>query len=372
MMRPEEAVGRAKRELAWTGLPEAAWSIVLEARLSDPLPAGLLDERLAAAARATPSLGPPARARAIGPGEVAAWRGRFADSPYREGGPAVRAAVADGDPPVLLLAGHHGAVDGLGLVALLGVAIGSPVTSSVRGMAADEAPEPWRAATVARRLREAVLEPPARVVPARRDRAARGDVLVAGAAPRTTGGTASIVAAGLRSVRGWNAARGRATRRRVVAIGASRRSGDAPLLAHAPAWLRLRLEADDDASVSAALAAARPAPVGGGPALPRGLAGAARAVAGRLGSTLLVSSLGGLSGPDRLLSVAFFPKAYGRSGVALGAAAVGAASTLTLRVRARDFGHDDAARLLAAIVDELAPRPTGTPADAPVGSPAAG
>ena len=105
----------------------------------------------------------------------------------------------------LLLAGHHGALDGLGLVALLGAALGAPVTSSVRGIG----PDPAR--TVAppgdrARLREAVFTPPARVVPARRDRG--GDRLVAAPAAGLAGGTATLAAAGMRAVRRWNQAHG--------------------------------------------------------------------------------------------------------------------------------------------------------------------
>jgi hypothetical protein len=84
-------------------------------------------------------------------------------------------------------------------------------------------------------------------------------------------------------------------------------------------------------------------------------AAAVRLVAEQLGSTLLVSNLGVLDGPRDLRSVAFFPKQYGRSPVALGAATVAGTTTLALRVRARDFGPDDAERLLAGIAAELRP-----------------
>ena len=93
--------------------------------------------------------------------------------------------------------------------------------------------------------------------------------------------------------------------------------------------------------------------VGRAPALPRPLAAAVRLMAEQLGSSLLVSNLGVLSGPPELSSVAFFPKQYGRSPVALGAATVAGATTLSLRVRARDFRPDDAERLLTGLVAEL-------------------
>jgi hypothetical protein len=359
---PEAAVRRAKEALAWTGQAGAAWSVVLEAQVAAPLAPDGVRDRLAAAAAEAPHLGPPAPVEAVAEAEFPRVRAAFADRPYAEGGPAVRAAVCAGDRAVVVLAAHHGALDGLGLVALLGEVLGAPVTSSVRGV--DAAPvEGWRPRAVAGRLREALLAPPARVRPARRDRAARGDRLVAATGPALHGGTAALVAAAVRSVRAWNAHRGAATRRPVVAVGVSRRGGTELTLAHDATWLRLRLDgaADEDA-VAAVLRRTRPERVGRGPTLAPPLAAAARLVAEQLGSTLLVSNLGVLDGPRQLRSVAFFPKQYGRSPVALGAATVAGTTTLTLRVRARDFEPDDAERLLGAIARELR-------ADSPPGSP---
>jgi hypothetical protein len=350
---PREAVSRAKDALAWTGQPEAAWSIVLEALLSAPMSADRVRERLAAASAAAPALGPPAPVDAVADADLARVRSAFADTPYTEGGPTVRAAVSGGDHAAVVLAAHHGALDGLGLVALLGWVLGAPVTSSVRGVISPPG-ERWRPAAVARRLREAVFTPPARVRPPRRDRGVRGDRLVAVTGPVLHGGTATLVGAAARGMRAWNQAHGGPTRRPVVAVGVSRRSGAEPTLAHDATWLRLHLDgAADDAAVAAVLARTPAERVGSAPALPRPLAVAVRLLAEQLGSSLLVSNLGVLSGPPELSSVAFFPKQYGRSAVALGAATVAGATTLSLRVRARDFGPDDADRLLTGLVAEL-------------------
>jgi hypothetical protein len=141
-----------------------------------------------------------------------------------------------------------------------------------------------------------------------------------------------------------------------VAVGVSRRGGAEPTLAHDATWLRLRLDhAADEAAVAAALRRTAPERVGRGRMLAPPAAAAVRLVAEQLGSTLLVSNLGVLDGPRDLRSVAFFPKQYGRSPVALGAATVAGTTTLALRVRARDFGPDDAERLLAGIAAELRP-----------------
>jgi hypothetical protein len=329
--------------------------------LSEPLDPDLLDRRLGAASELVPALGPPARTRRIERAELAEVRCAFADAPYADGGPAIRVAVANDVGAALLLAGHHGALDGLGLVALLGAALAAPVTSSVRGIGPDPA-VPWRPLAIAARLREAVFAPPARVVPARRDVASLGDRLVAAPAAGLAGGTATLAAAGMRAVRRWNQAHGRTTRRPVVAIGASRRGGAPPVLTHEAAWLRLAPTADDDASVRIALERALPERVGGGPRLPRPLGAPARRAAEQLGSTLLVSNVGVLHGPDQLLSVAFFPKAYGRSAVALGGATVAGTSTVSLRVRARDFAEDEAQQLLAEVIRQLPVAPASGPA----------
>jgi hypothetical protein len=136
-------------------------------------------------------------------------------------------------------------------------------------------------------------------------------------------------------------------------VGASTRAGDALTLANDSAWLRLPLADVDLGSVSSALTRARPEPQGTDLALPRVFRRPARLVAERLGSTVLVSNLGAIQGPPELASAAIFPKAYGRSAVAIGAVTVGTTSTLTIRLRASEFDQLDAERLLADVGREL-------------------
>jgi hypothetical protein len=357
-IRPEDAVRHAKAALAWTGQADAAWSVVLEARLAAALTARRVEERLAEAAARAPHLGPAAPVEPVADADLPRVRGAFADAPYLDGGPAVRAALAGGDRRTLLLAAHHGALDGLGLVALLGAALGASVTSSVRGVP-DTPVEGWRPRAVAGRVAEALFAPPTRVRPGRRDRGAPGDRLVAVTGPAIRGGTAGLVAAAARGARDWNRAQGATSRRPVVAVGVSRRSGAEPTLAHEATWLRLRLAgARDEAAVAAALQRTPAERVGRGPVLAPPVATLVRLVAEQLGSTLLVSNLGVLTGPPELRSVAFFPKQYGRSPVAIGAATVAGTTTLSLRVPARGFADDDAERFLAGVSAAL-------PAEAP-------
>ena len=333
-----EAVARAKDALAFTGQPEAAWSIVLEALLSAPVSADRVRERLAAASATAPALGPPAAVDVVADADLPRVRSAFADTRYAEGGPTVRAAVTSGDHAAVVLAAHHGALDGLGLVALLGWVLGSPVTSSVRGVISPP-DERWRPAAVARRLREAVFTPPARVQPPRRDRGVRGDRLVAATGTILHGGTATLVGAAARGMRAWNQAQGEADS---PAGGGGRRlpaqwrRADARARRHlvAPPPRRCHGRCGGGGRPGADSRRARRARTRAASAA----GGAVRLMAQHLGSSLLVSNLGVLSGPPELSVGRVLPQAYGRSAVALGAATVAGATTRALRVQARDFG----------------------------------
>jgi hypothetical protein len=307
----------------------------------------------------------------------------FADERYAEGGPAVRMALVAEPDPAVLLAAHHGALDGLGLLALLGVVLGEPVRSSAKGLG-DRRPAGSFAASAGRRLAEALVAPPARVAPSSgtpRGPGAGGsgdlvlarDVADADAHPA---GTAAVVAAAVRAIEEWNAAgtggRRRASSRRIViAVGASRRPGTDLSLEERSAYLRIRPRSGGLNDVRAALYSAAPEPApdlaGGRPrrwAVALAAIGA-RALSARLGSTLLVSNLGLVTGPDGLRSVAFHPVAHGRSGLAVGAATVGGVTTLTVRARRRDFDPAGAQAFLVALAAELttvtgSPGPSGT------------
>jgi hypothetical protein len=350
--RPEDAVRRAKDALAWTGQPDASWSILLQAELAEELPARVVTERLWRAVELHPALGPRPRAITIAEAELERTRRFFADEPYVEGGPTIRAAVTEGERSILLLAAHHGALDGLGLVALLGIALGSHVSSAARGVRRTAEPRSTPA-WIAGRLTEALFGPPARVRPARRARRETGDIMMSTDTPILHGGTAALVAGVVRAVRAWNSASGGSMRRAVVGIGASSRAGHTPTLEHAGAWLRIRVNDPSLDATRRQLANAAAEPVGHIRALPPPLSSAGRLVAERLGSTVVVSNLSVLVGPPELLSVAFFPKAHGRSAVSLGAATVGSRTTVSLRAQARDFACADARRLLRVIAREL-------------------
>jgi hypothetical protein len=152
----------------------------------------------------------------------------------------------------------------------------------------------------------------------------------------------------------WNRAHGSRLDRAEVAIGASHRSGDEITLEHQAAWLRLALRTGDDAHVAEAFANAEPLPLAPAWRGPQAAGFLVGWLAKRIGFTLLVSNLGAVNGLEGLSSVAFWPAVHGRSGVAVGAASVGAQTTITVRAPRRSFEERDTWQLAEAVVVELA------------------
>jgi hypothetical protein len=270
-------------------------------------------------------------------------RAEFASQAYDGCDPLVRVALA-GSPPALLLAAHHGAVDGLGLLALLGAAVERPVRTSVVGMR-DRAIARSFALAAARRVGEAVFAPPVRIRPV--PGSPGPEVLVAARLPRLPVGTAAATAAAAAVVRGWNGTR----RGRVVAaIGASRRDGDDLTPEHRAAYLRLRLPfGADRAQVRTMLDNQRLEP-DFPPSRNLVVRLGSRALARRLGATFLVSNLGAVEVGAPLPALTFFPQPSGPSGVAIGVVSTAGATSVTVRARRRDFTDAAAAELLDRLV----------------------
>lgn len=349
--RPEDAVAAARESVALAGHPDVSWSVVIEAGLAAAPATADVQARLDAVLPGHPHLGPSPRVRSVDDAALAGERQRIADEPYAAGGPATRVTIVAGASSRLLVAAHEGALDGLGLLGLAGLALGLPLASSARGVGADP-PRGSFAASALRAVTEAAVRPPTRVAAAGGRPGARGDELGARDAGSLRG-TAHIVAAAARAVVAWNAGHGAQAGRIVTVIGASHRAGDAITLDHAAAWMRVRPGRGDDAIVAARIAAEQPRPVGPPARLPGPAIGAIRLLSKRLGSTFLVSNLGLIAAPPAVTSLAFFPVAHGRSGVAFGAATVGNASTITIRARARRFDAAAAAEILDRVAGEL-------------------
>ena len=319
------------------GDPRIPWVVLLDLTWAAPPPLSELSRRLAAVA---------AEAGWDEPGPGAVLSGERA--------PLRRELVSSSAEPLrlgrhgdgLVLAARHDALDGLAMLSAARRLLGE-VRSSARGLPSQHPPAGGSVLALGERAWEVLARPTARVAGSRTGAGPeagpeRGDVFAAtkiGAAPRT----ADLVAAGARAVADWNTERGRPSRRTSVAIGVSTVGGGADGLADASAFLRLtRVEEMSAEQIRAAIAVAPVQPGGGGTGaglFARVLGTAARLAAPRLGSTLLVSHLGTLSGADPLSAAAFYPVSGGGSGLSLGAATVRGETTLTLRARAAQ--HDD-------------------------------
>ncbi|MET8853451.1 hypothetical protein [Amycolatopsis sp. NPDC004625] len=354
------ASDHAHRVVGLYGDPTVSWSILLEAELgvaaAEP---EKLRARLSAAVQQYPHLGALPEIERVT--DLAAVRDRFASAPYERAAPLVRVAAG---PETLLIAAHHGALDGLGLLALLGILLDVPVSSAATGIGERTGRTPFALSAV-QRLAEALFAPPGRITPDR-EREAVGDVFVASHEPGLRLGAAGFVTAAAHATERWNRAHGARTARVVAALGASRRSGAAPEPVHDSAFFRLRLSPAAD--VAAVLGAQPPEP--DFPARSSRLARlGTRLLASRLGSTFLVSNLGLVSTGDTVRSLAFYPAASGRSGVAFGAATTGGITTVTVRARRRDFDARAAAGLLGefrdAVRDQAARPRGGEPGDVP-------
>jgi hypothetical protein len=272
-------------------------------------------------------------------------RARFAAAPYERGEPLIRVAACD-DEPAVLIAAHHGAIDGMGLLAVLGLVLDVEISSGARGIGARSADRSFFVSAL-QRLAEALFAPPTRIRPGGAGPAA-GDVFTARHEPRMRFRAAEFVAAAAHATERWNGTHG--APRVVAAIGASYGGGASPQPVRDSAFFRLRLKPSPDSEeVGKALAAQPPEP--DFPARSSKIARlGTRLLAGRLGSTFLVSNLGVVSAPDVVRSIAFYPAASGRSGVAFGAATVGDTSTVTVRARRKDFDDAAAGRLADGLV----------------------
>lgn len=344
-----DAAGRARAAIGLYGDPTASWSIVLEADLSEPVDGDVVSGRLAVAAAAHPNLGVPPIARPVPAGDWARVRSEFSDFSYGPDDPLVRVAVGV-DVPKIVIAAHHGAVDGLGLLALLGIALDTPVRTEAAGVFGRPAKVSFVRSALTR-LREALFAPPTRVHPTGGGTdTATGDLLLAEHLPRRAFGTAKLAASAAEATCSWNAEHGTPADRVVAGIGASRRAGAALVPDLSSTFFRLPLgTSTDEATVRALLARAAPEPD-----FPRSASVVARkairALAGRLGSTFLASNLGVVHAGETVRALSFHPAASGRSGVAFGAVTVGDTTTVTLRARRRDFDEAAATELLRRLL----------------------
>ncbi len=332
---------------SWVADPAIGWRILLTARLPEEPDRAEVIDRLAAIATLQGWPAPPPRRAA-------------SDLPALQ-----RELVADDPAPLvvglcgaqLVLSAHHGAVDGLGLLVLLERLGAGPVRSSARGVGA-RTTTGGAARTTTRRLREALLHPPARLTTPAGVPTGAGDVLV----ERTVPGahrTATLVDAATRAIVAHERSHGRTAAHVAIAVGAVRAQASdaatAPVADHSVLLRLTDVEQLDAAGIADALASApvqTPPSAGGRPLLVRATSLGLRALAPRLGSTLLVSHLGEVTAPG-VRGLSFHPVTAGGTGLSLGAVGHGGTTTLTLRGRASAWNDNGLEQLLEAVVSLL-------------------
>ena len=306
----------------WVADPSIGWRILLSADLPEP----------------------PAVAGARTAGTVEELR-RLLTAPDPE---SVLVGVSGS---TVVVSAHHGAADGLALLQVLdGLGLG-PLTSSARGIGDRPAAHGY-VGTVARRLAEAVFRPPAAVPSVHPPAPGEGDVMVATELEGSCR-TSALVHAAARTLVAHGAGRHVA-----IAVGATRDPAPGAAIENRSALLRLRdVERLDLAGIERALreAPAERPPVARSGAVDRLAAVAMRALARRLGSTLLVSHLGEVTAP-RVDRLTFHPVTAGGTGLALGAVGHAGRTVLTLRGRASAWDADGLEQVLEAVGGRLSER----------------
>jgi hypothetical protein len=350
----DAAVEQARRVVGLYGDPTISWSIGLQAELAEPVTTAALTERLGAVVAEFPHLGASPDVHSIEADQLDETTTRFLDDQYGDRDPLLRLATTV-DGRQLVIAAHHGAVDGLGLLAVVGRLVDASVGSDSRGIGARRSSQAFVASSM-RRLGEAVFAPPSRFAPevVTSSSATAGDVVGVRHLAVTKADTGLVTAAACQAMRDWNAAHGQPTRRIVVAVGASRRMA-APTPDRDTAYLRIVVDPPGHAGqIGADLASAEPEPDfpvtrGSWNLAPL----ATRMLRNRLGSSLFVSNLGRLASGGLLRRVAFFPAAAGPRAVAVGVASTEEATTVTVRMARSSFTDSSAERLCEAITDEI-------------------
>lgn len=334
-----DAVSAAQRRFRLSADPHGSWSIAVSATFSEPLDRELVQERARDVSAREPALGPAADVRTAGDGPIDPLVEDFCSTPYAPGGPAYRVAVSGS---TVLVAIHHGVADGLGLLGLLGELTGRTIRSSARGL-----PERVEYGRRPPGLLQKLARPSGRLE--------RGG----GAAESITRLSVEIE----RPLTEWVSATCRELGPRLdgkrlplrVAVGASHRPGSYPVIEDRSAFLEIEPEppyAGEELSVL--LRDTRPRTVAGTPALapPAALM---RVVGARLGPTVLVSSLAQVSDEGGTLGeIAFFPVAYGRSGLAVGLASVNGLTSVSLRSANGNLGRGELEAILAGILESIA------------------
>jgi hypothetical protein len=337
--RADQAVARAHEVVGLYGDPDTSWGIALDLGVADVDPHEAAD-RLAQMCADHPHLGAAPAVAIAASTEWAPRRALLASAAY-ESDSLLRVLVRQ-DGHRLAIGAHHGAVDGLGLVAVAAAALGQPLRTLARGIGERQARSGFVRSSL-RRLGEALVDPPPRF-------GGRGEPGPSEAPtedlseltrPLVARGTAHLAAATAQAF-GDRGTQGSP----LVVVGASRRADAVPAPDRQTAYVRLRVPAGaTPAQVRQALVATAPEPDfpttsarGLGPWV-------TRVMRRRLGATAVLSNLGRIEGPVE--SVAMFPACSGPRAVAIGLASTASSTTLSLRTRRSEFSRAEHAELLA-------------------------
>lgn len=337
----DAALRRARQVVGLYGDPDSTWGIAVELGWSRPVEADAVAAAWPRLSARFPHLGAPDRPRVCPPEDFDRERELLTAARYLPGEPPVRVLLsADGHR--MQVAAHHGAVDGLGLLAVAAGLTGRAISSAAQGIGERPARHGFVLSS-ARRLVEAVLSPPGRFPGAGSTGDIREDLRVAELPPGRQGSAA--LSAAVLAAQATLGASG-AT---VLLLGASRRPGSRLAPDRDTAYLRLRAPRGATAAQLAELLRVTPPE----PAFPETAAGGigpwvTRLLRSRLGSTALISNLGVITG-EGLRDVAMFPAPSGPRAVALGLASTERATRLTLRTQRCDFTEAESAAIFDAI-----------------------
>jgi hypothetical protein len=350
-VREQDSAGRQAREVVGLyGDPDTTWGICLELGFASPLGADQVRERASALVAGHPHLGPGPVIVVAGDEEWDLRREEAAAAPYDVVGPLVRLLLsADGHR--LLVAAHHGACDGLGLVAIAESVSGAGLVSAARGIGDRPSPLSFTRSSIAR-LNEAVLRPPPRFVSHVAPDGA-GEHLRVLTLPRRSTGTVDLCVALADVFTAWNHPGSGNAGRPLFVSGASRRPPGTLAPDRQTAYLRFRVDPSWDRDrVRAEFGALAPEPefpetsVGGvGPRI-------TRLLRARLGATAQLSNLGVVEATE-LEYAAMFPALSGPRGLAVGLVTTSSTTTLSLRTRGSEFSAADTDQLLGLIAARL-------------------
>jgi hypothetical protein len=256
----------------------------------------------------------------------------------------------------LLLAGHHFAFDGLGLVSVLRSLL-SGTSAPAPDYASGNADSRSLVPTLRRLWRPADPVAPSLINP-RSDSFASAPAVLS--RPGVTAGLARACAA---AVSAHNAAAGKPLRRIGISVAVGGVGGAGAT------YRRVDVSAVDDVEPAVRAAMADPAVPPESKRLPPGASFVLKPVLPRFSDTILVSNLGRLDLP-LVRGLEFYPVARGRSAVSVGAAGLDDGPT-TLTLRSGNLSPSDAGALLSRVVSGLPTRSDGR-REAPGGIPAGG